>query len=229
MPALSTVLSFSRAQTQTDTIGLSNANGLIFANEALLDFHRQLINHGIDASQTQEAYTSGTIDQGTYLWPTDMWFLKTIEVNYADTVAQNYITASQVDASNIPAGQSFSWLRANQNTQYPLFDDRGDQFEIFPTPTGSHNWTDMFRIFYYLEPTEYTSVSDSIAYPISLDYRIIGWRVASSYYKSIGKFEEALAFDEEYNKRIKNLVSTLGRGSQQPLQSIPIQDTGWEF
>src|SRR3990167_730614 len=106
MATLATILAFSRAQSQTDSNGLTDAKGIIFANEALLDLHNHLISHGIDASQVQESYTDGTANQGTYLYPTDMWFLKAIEVNFTDTTASNYITASQLDASNIPAGQS---------------------------------------------------------------------------------------------------------------------------
>src|SRR3990167_2222452 len=101
MATLSNVLSFSRTQAQTDSNGLTDAKGITFANEALLDFHNYLITHGIDASQTQEAYSSGTANQGTYLYPPTMWFLKAIEVNFTDTVAQNYITANQMDVSNI--------------------------------------------------------------------------------------------------------------------------------
>lgn len=229
MATLSTVISYARAQAQTDSNGLTDAKGIIFANEALLDFHRELIMHGVDASQTQEAYTSGTANQGTYLYPTDMWFLKAIEVNFTDTTAQNYITASQIDVSNIPGGKSFSWLRANQSTQFPMFDDRGDWFEIFPTPLGTNNLTNMFRIFYFLEPTEYNSVSDTIAYPESLDYRILGWRIASSYLKSLEKWDSAVPFDNEYSARVLQLVKTLSRGTQQPIEAIPIQDSGWNF
>ena len=229
MATLSSAISFARTQAQTDSNGLTDAKGITFANEALLDFHRELISRGVDASQTQEAYTSGTADQGTYLYPTDMWFLKAIEVNFTDTVAQNYITANQMDVSNIPAGASFSWLRANQSTQFPLFDDRGDQFEIFPTPTSGHNLTDMFRIFYYLEPTEYTATGDTISYPESLDYRVLGWRIASSYLKSLGNWESAVPFDQEYTERVAQLVKTLSRGVQSPMQAVPIQNTGWDF
>lgn len=229
MATLSNVLAFARAQAQTDSNGLTDAKGIIFANEALLDLHNQLITHGVDASQVQEAYTSGTANQGTYLYPTDMWFLKAIEVNFTDTTAQNYITANQVDASNIPAGQSFSWLRQNQNVQFPLFDDRGDWFEIFPTPTGANNLTNMFRILYFLEPTEYTSTGDTISYPVSLDYRVLGWRIASSYLKSLGNWESAVPFDEEYKGKVDNIIKTLSRGVQSPMQATPIQSTGWNF
>ena|SRR3990167_1979313 len=229
MAILSDVLSFSRAQAQTDSNGLTNANGIIFANEALLDFHRELISHGVDASQLQESYTDGTVDVGTHLYPTDMFFLKAIELNYTDTNSENYFPANQIDVSNLSSQNSFSWLRLNQNNRLPKFDDRGDWFEIFPTPTGSDNLTQLIRIFYFLEPTEYTAIGNTIAYPESLDYRILGWRIASSYLKSLGNWESATPFDEEYRERVSQLVKTLSRGVQTPMTSTPIQSSGWEF
>ena len=96
MATLATVLSFSRAQAQTDSNGLTDANGIIFANEALLDFRRELITHGVDASQLQESYEQGTANTGTYLYPTDIFFLKSIEVNYTDSNTNNYIQAHQI-------------------------------------------------------------------------------------------------------------------------------------
>ena len=229
MATLSSALTFARAQAQTDSNGLTDTNGIIFANEALLDIHRKFISHGVDASQTQESYSDGTANQGTYLYPADMFFLKAIEVNFTDTNTQNYLTAEQIDVSNLSGNSSFSWLRKNQSTQIPKFDDRGDQFEIFPTPIGSNNLTAMFRIFYFLEPTEFTAISDIISYPISLDYRMLGWRIASSYLKSIGNWESALGFDSEYEKKVIDLTKTLSRGVQQPMQATPIQLSGWQF
>ena len=229
MATVNDVLSFSRAQAQTNSDGLSNTNGLIFINEALYDFHRRLIAHGVDASQLQESYRDGTANQGTYLYPTNMIFLKAIEVNYTDTTVNNYLVANQVDVSNIPAGQSFSWLRNNQNARWPLFDDHGDWFEIFPTPTASNNLTNMMRIFYFLKPTEYTAVGDTIVYPPSLDYRTFGWRIAYSYLKSLGKINEANDFNNEYMVRVNEYVKTLSRGVQSPMQATPIQSSGWGF
>lgn len=229
MPVLSDVLAYSRAQAQTDSNGLTNANGIIFANEALVDFRRRLISAGVDASQLQEAYRDGTVNQGTYLYPSDMFWLKAIELNYADTQPENYKTATQVDVANIPGNKSFGWLRTNANTQSPYFDDRGDWYEIFPTPTSAHNTSQMIRIFYYLEPTEYTAVGDTIAYPESLDYRILGWRVASSYLYALEKTQQGDAFNLKYEERVRQLIATLSRGSQQPLQATPLQITGWEF
>ena len=229
MPVLSDTLSFARTQAQTDIDGITNARGITFANEALVDFRRRLIAAGVDASQLQEAYRDGTVNVGTYLYPTDMFWLKTIELNYANSTAADYVIANQADVANLPGGKSVGWLRTNANSDTPWFDDRGDWYEIFPTPTSSHNLTQLIRIFYYLQPTEYTAVGDTIAYPEDLDHRIIGWRIASSYLYSLGKIDEGAAFNLKYEERVKQLISTLSRGSQQPIQAVPLQITGFEF
>lgn len=231
MSTVSDAISFARIQSQTNADGLPDASGLIWANEALVDFRRRLLSAGVDASQVQEAYRDGAVNQGTYLYPTDMFWLKAIEVNYSDTTQENYKQATQLDVSNIPGNKSFGWLRANADPTSPWFDDRGDWFEIFPTPTASHNTSQLIRIFYYLEPTEYTAVSDTVSYPESLDYRILGWRIAASYLYSLGgdKILQGDAFNLKYEERIRQLVATLSRGSQQPVQAVPILLTGWEF
>lgn len=231
MATLNSALQFARAQAQTDSNGLTDTNGIIFANESLLDFRRELITAGVDANGIQEAYRSGTANTGTYLYPTSpqMWFLKAIEVNYASTTPEGYRRASQVDSSNLDGGISFSFLRTNADPYNPQFDDHGDWFEIFPTPTGSDNLTDMMRILYFAAPTEFTTVNDSITYPESLDYRILGWRIAANYKRSLTDFNSAAAFDAEYARRVKDIVDTLGRGSQQPIQASIIPWNGFEF
>lgn len=233
---LATILAFARAQTQTDSNGLTDANGIIFANEALQDFHRKLVKAGVDASQLQESYQSGTANTGTYLYPTNMLFLKAIELNYTDTSASNYITAQQVDVSNLPGG-SFSWLRGNASPTSPMFDDRGDWFEIFPTPTTAYNVSQLMRIFYYLQPTQYVATSDTIAYPESLDASILGWRIAANYMYSLGAVigssrsahMQGDVFYAKYEERVKDYIATLSRGSQQSLQATALQIDGFQF
>ena len=228
MATLQSAVDFARAQAQTDSNGLTDTNAIIFANEALVDFHRRLVDRGVDASQLQEAYTNGAANQGTYLYPTDMLFLKAIECNFSDTTPQNYRTALQVDVSNLP-NSSFSWLRTNGDPYNPQFDDRGDWFEIFPTPTGSNNLTNLFRIFYFLKPTEYTSLSDTISYPESQDYRILGWRICADYYYSLNKMVEGDMFNLKYEERVDQYCATLARGTQQPIQATVLQIDGWQF
>lgn len=234
MAALSSAIAYARAQAQTDSNGLTDANAILFANEALVDFHRRLAESGVDASQLQEAYLDGPIpatdgNGSTFLYPTDMLWLKAIEVNYADTSAQNYIMATQVDVANLSGQSSFSWLRKNGSTQAPQFDDRGDWCEVFPAFTSGNNVTRAIRIFYFLRPTEYTATSDTVAYPESLDYRLLGWRIAADYYYSLDKMLEGDAYNLKYEERVKQFISMLARGSQQPIQATPIPLTGWEF
>lgn len=228
---LSTVLNFARTQAQTDSNGLTDTIGLIYANEALQDFHRKLVTKAVDASQIQEAYLDGAANQGTYLYPTDLLFLKAIELNYADTQPNNYQFASQVDVSNLAGQNSFSWLRVNADINAPQFDDRGDWFEIFPTPTAATNLSQLIRIFYFLKPTEYSSVSDTVSYPESLDAALLGWRIAASWLYSQGtaRIADGDKFNAKYEERVTQYIGTLARGSQQPLQATGLQITGFEF
>ncbi len=227
MSTLQSILTFSRAQAQTDSNGLTDTLGIVFANEALLDFRRRLIAAGVDAAQIQEAYRDMDAGVGTYLYPTDMWWLKAIEVNFQGSAEESAVRAEQADVSNLPNNTSFGWLRSNASITTPMFDDHGDWFEIFPTPNADNSQG--IRIFYFLEPTEYTTTSDTIAYPESLDYRILGWRIASNYQKSLKDFDSGEVFDLEYEKRVKDLIATLSRGTQQPIQATAITWTGQEF
>src|SRR3990167_6946534 len=140
MPVLSSVISFARTQAQTDSNGLTNDNAVIFANEAILDFRRRLIAAGVDAGQINEYVQEGTVNTGIYAYPSNpsvMW-LKTIELNYSNTQADGFVKANQLDVANIPGNKSVGWVRTNASSQNPYFDDRGDEYEIFPTPTAAH-------------------------------------------------------------------------------------------
>lgn len=187
------------------------------------------MNHGVDASQIQEAYctiaTPATGNGATAAYPSDCLGLKTVEVNFTDTSAQNYYRAEQIDVSNISGQGAFSFLRINQVTLSPLFDDRGDWYEIFPAKACT------VRLFYYLKPTEYTATSDTISYPESQDYRILGWGICADYYYSLNKFEEGAVFEKKYQDRVDQYISTLGRGSQQPIQAevLDVGNNGWQF
>ncbi len=237
MSTVANVLTFARTQCQTDSNGLTDTNGIVWANESLFDFRRRLVDESIDALGIQEAYRDASVpttdgNGSTFLYPADAMFLKTIEVNYTDTTASNYIRAEQVDQANLPAQTSMSWLRKNASRQTPKFADNGDWYEVFPAFTGTDNLSQAIRIIYFQKPTEYAATTDTISYPESLDYRILGWRTSSLYLKSLRNAEALTAakvFDVEYENRVKQFVDTLGRGSQQPLQATPLQITGWNF
>ena len=220
-------ITYTQQLCQTDSNNIGSVLGLALYSDSLQTFHRDLLNRGIDASQTQEAYRDLTTDSpNTYLWPSDMYMLKTIEVNWQDTTEQNYLQASPLDVANIQ-NVSFSYLRSNQDRTQPLFDNRGDQFEIFPTPQVSNSQG--IRIFYYLTPTEPEDVGQPISYPLTLDYRTASCKMASLYYKSQNDIDMATIYEKEYLERIEKIIKILAPGTQQPITPTPLQISGWNY
>lgn len=220
-------VTYAQQLAQTDSNGIGSVFGLSLYNDALQTFHRDLLNRGIDASQTQEAYRDlSTNSPNTYLWPSDMYMLKTIEVNWQDQTEQNYLQAVPMDVANIQ-NVSFSYLRANQDRTQPIFDNRGDQFEIFPTPIVANSQG--IRIFYYLTPTEAVDVGQPIEYPLTLDYRAASCKMAALYYKSQNDPNMAAVYDAEYMARIEKIIKILAPGTQQPITPQPLQISGWNY
>lgn len=224
---VASILAFSRAQVQTNSTGLTDANGIIYANEANADFHRRLVEHNVDASQLSEASIVTGLGVNSYPSNPSILALKAIEVNYVDQSNSNYKVAEQIDVSNLPAGVSFSYLRSNASTRNPLFDDRGNSFELFPTPTASITT----RIFYYAQPSIYTATTDNVNYPENIDPTILGWRVSANYLYSLGtaRIPDGDKFMVNYENRVKQYIGTLSRGVQTPQKTVPIQDSGWEY
>ncbi len=219
-------ITYAQQLAQTDSLGIGSVAGLGFYNDALQTMTRDLLNRGLDAAQTQEAYADIVGGQNTYAWPSDMYNLKTVEVNWRDNQAQNYLQTPTLDVANIQ-NVSFSYLRANQSQQQPLLDNRGDTFEIFPTPVANN--AQGIRIFYYLTPTEATDVGQAINYPQTLDYRALSCKMAALYYKSQSDLNQAQIFDQEYGQRLDKIIRILAPGTQQPIQPTPLQISGWSF
>lgn len=222
---------YAQELAQTDSLNIGSTLGLALYNDALQDMTRDLIYRGIDAAQTQESYTDLTVPSvtgypATYAWPSDMYMLKTIEVNFSDNNAQNYAQATPVDVANIQR-ESFSWLRLNQDASHPLFDNRGDTFEIFPSPQTSNSQG--IRIFYFKTPTEATDVGQAINYPQTLDYRALSAKMASMYYKTQNDTAMAQVYDADYRERLNKIVNILAPASQQPIQPKKLAITGWSY
>lgn len=227
---LSSIITFARVQSQTDSNGLSDDNAIVFANEALQDFHRRLVTAGVDASGVQEASILGSssISSGVYNYPSQpsMLFLKSLEANYTDTANTNFLSVGQIDTSNLPGGASMSWLRANQSVVNPKFDDRGNVFEIIPANPQ------LMRLFFFAQPSIYTSSISTIGYPENIDPAILGFRTGALYKYSLQGEDNYVAGDKlnaKYEERVKQYIATLGRGSQQPIQPVGIQVDGWQF
>lgn len=233
--SVSTLLAYVETKTQAGTGTLNNTGtGIPMLNEALLDFRSELIKRNIDGSQTQESYlptvTKPASGQGsTFAYPTDMYFLKTIEINMTTGSTNDYVQAQIMDVSNTPSQVSFDWLRLNQDMNQPMVDDRGDTFEVFPSFTNATNLTNAIKIIYYLTPTPYVNTSDTLTYPDTLDWYVLANKVAVIYYESLNKFTEADVWEQKYQKRLAKLIVTEAEGSQQPLNVQQLPTTGWEF
>lgn len=228
MALVSDAITYARQKASTDSNGISDINGLAWANSGLLDICREYIKRNIDAVQIAEA--SATISAtdnppGRFAWPADMFMLKTISANYTDSSALNFIQAGKVEVSNLQGDTSVDTLRLNQSTASPIFTNHGDTGEMFPTPLG----TAIMKIFYYLTPTEYPTTATTLAYPISLDYRCLGDKILESYYQSLENFAVASQWSAQAIKKIEDSIVILGPQSQQPITPEKLHINGFEF
>ena len=224
---VSDVLTYARQLAQTDNNGLTDIAGLAFCNDALQNMTRSMFERNINAAQTQEAFCDLTTNNpNTYLWPANMYALKTVEVNFTDQQQMNYLQAQEVEVANIQQ-QSFDWLRVNQNPTWPLFNNRGDSFEIFPIPSLAN--TKGIKIFYYLTPTEYSGTSSALSYPQTLDYRCLAARVAALYAISQSDMNMFQVASAEYDKRLHDLINILAPASQQPITPQKLLISGWQY
>jgi hypothetical protein len=229
MALYSQALTYARQKAQTDSDGISDTNGLAWGADAGQDITRIMVERDLDAAQTKEAFaTLSPSDNppGIFSWPSDMYALKTVSVDWTGTGGQNFLQATPIDVANIQF-VSFEYLRKNQPTTVPLFDNRGDTGEVFPTPAVNAT----IRIFYFKTFTEPTNITDTIPYPLSLDYRVVGDKIVTSYFESLGEKKANFAAKSEakYLKRLNDIINILAPSSQQPIQPTPIQISGWQY
>lgn len=236
MATLSTAIADARTIAYTDSNGISDANGITFANFALYDIQRKLIKRREDLflQESKRDITStqivGGSAPGKFLFPTDMWLLKTIELNITDPTNQSlFLPVMPVELANLAQYQSFDWLRANQNSQFPLFDPHGDWFEIFPTPTVVPSGTGHIKILYYLAPTDFVATTDTINFPFSLDYRVLSYMIAAHYHRQNRNFDDEKEMLELALEAIDNIIKILATQTQQPTLSKGLPMTGGEF
>ena len=221
-------ITYARQKNQTDSNGISDTFGLAWANNGLIDITRDFIARGVDAAQVQESYaTLSPSDNppGRFAWPSDMWALKTVEVDYTNTGGLNYIQAEKMDVANLQFATSFDFVRTQQPTNRPLFTNHGDTGEVFPTPQSAT----LIRIFYYLTPTEYTTTGSTINYPQALDYRALGDKISVSYQQSQGRFDIAQGWQAEYDRKMNDAINILAPQSKQPTKPDKLHITGFEF
>lgn len=231
MATLATPIQFARQITGTNNASLTDSKAIAFATDTLFESRKAFAKYGVDAGQIQEVYFTPTAGTGTYNYPTNppFFLLKAIEVNFNNTNQGDYLPADKLDVSNTPTGFSFDYMRLNQSAQKPLYDDHGNWFEVFPTPTASMNLTNAIKIIYFIQPTAYVATTDGIAYPESIDPNIIGYGIADKYLQSIFKFDQSKEMHAQMLQKVSDTVPTLGTGGQMPVSPKGIPWSGGEF
>lgn len=224
-------ITYAQQLAQTDVNGISSVLGLAFANDSLENMNRAMYERDIDSGMLNEVTipltgaTSYSFPNGTlYTNAPTMYALKTVSINTSGSTQANYLQANHVDVSNLQGQTSIDYLRLYQPTTYPLFDNYGDTFEVFPTLSAGN-----VKIKYWKVPTEYPDVGAPIVYPQTLDYRCISARIASLYYKSQNDEKMAQIYETEYQNRLQDIIRILAPGTQQPLKAQALNITGWQY
>lgn len=235
---LSDVLGYARTLAKTDSNGLTDTNGISIANDAQRELQEDLIAKREDLF-LQESYRSITSNEintgsspGKFLYPTDMWLLKSIEVNLVDiTNPSNFVVPTPYDASNLPEGVSLDWLRQNGSTVEPMIDNHGDWFEIVPTPKLAQVAASAIKINYFLGPTDFAATADYATYPFTINWRILSYKIAAAHRRTIKDDTLANKYEQKAKEMLDKIIDFLsaGSGQQDPGRPGGLPLTGWEF
>jgi hypothetical protein len=240
MATLSDSIKVSRQLGGTSSTGLGNSLAIDLANQVQMKLRKMLIDKGIDACPVQESTKDLKDSQGTYLYPSDMFYVpKSIEINwYENPVTKgNFKPVNKVNDSNLPDGASVGYLRENQDANDPLIDYRGDYFELFPNPDASFwggasssgtSLTGALRIFYYLQPTLYTQTTDTLTYPENLDHFSFGKLIKNLYDYTLQTIDDA-KLETAFNIEVGRLVHIIQGDGMSPTKARGISWSGWEF
>lgn len=233
MATLSTVIANARILSRSDSNSMTDSDAIIYANVALDDWFKRLVERREDLF-VQESYrdiTSAEIvggsQPGRFLLPSDNILLKSLQVNLQDSTNTNlYYEAQQVDVSNLPPGITWEYMKANQASDLPTFDYRGDWIEIAPTPTVT--MTQALRIFYVLLPTYFSTTTDTIPFPYSIDISALANKIAAEYLKGLVDPLYAV-FEKKYDEAVEEMIRSIAHGEQKPLTSNGLPITGYEY
>lgn len=236
---ISTPIAFARQLARTDSVGLPDADALNYANSRLHDFHKRVLAKREDlfVQEYERDITSVELDTGSspgkFLLPSDNYLMKDLQVNLVDpTNASLWYDAEQVDVSNLPQNTTWEWLKVNQPVSSPLYDYRGDWFEIAPTPTAamitSPPLVDALRLFGLLQPTEFVATTDVIPYPFSLDSDAFAHGIAADYLHN-ARDPDWEKMESLFQSDVQGVIDGIGSGAQTPVKPQGIPWSGWEF
>lgn len=239
MATLSTAISTARTFAKTDSNRLPDADAITFANSALLQMFKELVNarESLFLQDSTRDVTSTELDTGSepgrFLLPTDCYLIKNLWINLQDPTNQDlWFQAEQYDVSNLQSDSTWEWYKKNQPLNQPLYSYRGDWFEIAPTPLAANitapPLSDALRLTYFILPTQFAATTDTVSYPYSIDTTTLAHGIAA-YYLKTEQNELAPVEEQEFMKGISQLIHGIGKGSQVPTKTRDLPLTGYEF
>ena len=238
MAILSSSITLARELAHTDSNGLTDALAIDFANFVSMKMRKMLIDRGIDAAPVQEALKNIVDNQGTYLYPSDMFYVpKYMEINWFENpvTSANFTSVDKFKESNTLPTQGLSWLRLNQPNSNPMVDYRGDYFEIVPTPSykfwngkSGDTLTNGIRLFYYVQPVLYATTGDTMTDPEALDYFSFAELIKQTYFYSLEKISKD-DLEKDFLQEVGRLIKIIQGDGSQPTLPKGLGLTGWEF
>jgi len=232
---LATPIQFARQIVDTNSQSLTDPKAIAYATDTLFEIRRAFAEAGVDAGKVAEVVFSPTAGIGVYNYPDGtgtapaFFAMKAVGINFNNQAQGNYLPAAKFDPSNPPQGYSVDYLRVNQSTQNPLWDDKGSFFEIIPTPQANMNLTNAVKIMYFIQPSPYVTVNDVLDYPESIDPYILAYGIAEKHLESLGKDDMAAAKRKKMLEKMSGIVPTLGKEGQGSMTPQSISLTGGEF
>lgn len=197
---LQTVVNRTRVITRTNSNTLTDAQVLALSNETNLDIERELAQNGVEEFGVV-AYTDVSTTTN-YDKPTNLLKYLRLEINYTDADdTTKWRKVNFVDLPNLPrVWQDF--VNSNPEIQSAM-DDFGGQF--YPAPLSDNAVTAGLRIWYLAKIDDYTSVSNTLPYPLNLFWDTIAYGNAFRYWQPINK-EEATYYQSQFVESVRKMA-----------------------
>jgi hypothetical protein len=197
---LQTVVNRTRVITRTNSNTLTDAQVLALSNETNLDIERELAQNNVEEFGVV-AYTDVSTSTN-YDKPTNLLKYLRLEINYVDSDdTTKWRKVNFVDLPNLPrVWQDF--VNSNPEIQSAM-DDFGGQF--YPAPLADNAVTAGLRIWYLAKINDYTSVSNTLPYPLNLFWDTIAYGNAFRYWQPINK-EEATYYQSQFVESVRKMA-----------------------
>jgi hypothetical protein len=190
----------TRKLTRTNSVTLTDAAMIDLSNETNLVIERELAQESVEEFGVV-AYTDVSLATN-YDKPTNLLKYLRLEINYTDADDNTqWRKINIVDLPNLPrVWQDF--VNSNPEVQ-PAMDDFGGQF--YAAPLAETAVPQGLRIWYIAKIDDYTSLANSLQYPLNLFWDVIAYGNAMRYWQPINKDESAY-YQTQFMMEIKKMA-----------------------